>query len=145
MTGKIKDPPILGNVISHKGYSEVQWGEHTTITTTLVLFFVLFLSYFTFKDRLVNGPVRVTSGHAPCARRGAFCPAAFACSPTSSHQLVGLLILSGTARRNRRHAHCLFIPCFNFHYYVSQKMHALANSYWHKKLFEFLPALGETE
>lgn len=101
--------------------------EHTTITTTLVLFFVLFLFYFTFKDRLVNGPVRVTSGPTPCTQWGTFCPAAFACSPTSSHQLVGLLILSGTARRNRRHAHCLFVPCFNFHYYVSQKMHALAN------------------
>lgn len=61
------------------------------------------------------------------------------------HQLVGLLILSGTARRNRQHAHCLFIPCFNFHYYVSQEMHALANSYWHKKVFEFLPTFGETE
>lgn len=24
-------------------------------------------------------------------------------------------------------------------------MHALANSYWHKKVFEFLPTFGESE
>lgn len=59
--------------------------------------------------------------------------------------LSGLLILPSPARRNRQHAHCLFIPCFNSHYYVSQEMHALANSYWHTKVFEFLPTFGETE
>jgi hypothetical protein len=49
----------------------------------------------------------------------------------------------GPARRNRQQARSLFIPCFNFHYYISQEMHALAKSYWKKKkgkkkkVFEF--------
>lgn len=51
---------------------------------------------------------------------------------------------SGHSKRNRQCAHCMFIPCSNVHYYISQEMHAFASSYWHRKVSEFLPTFGET-
>lgn len=94
----------------------------------------------------MNGPgVGNMGSPTPCILWGTFSPVAWEALHISLHQLVGITHPLGTARRNRQHAHCLFIPCFNFHYYVSQEMHALANSYWHKKVFAFLPTFGETE
>lgn len=59
---------------------------------------------------------------------------AFALSPAfSSHRFWWMSHAPGPARRNRQQARSLFIPCFNFHYYISQEMHALAKSYWKKK------------
>jgi hypothetical protein len=108
-------------------------GSNNIIPVTLVWFFVF--CYFIMEARLVDGSVVDKIGppfHALCG--STFCLKHLPRRQQSLHQLVGMSHLPpGTAGRNRQHAHCLFIPCFDFHYYISQEMHTLANSYWQKK------------
>lgn len=119
------------------------------IAPCLLLFFVLFLSCFIFQARLVNGPVLdnispPSPPHPSMHSVGCIFPEAFAHSPTYSlNQLAGITHPLRHSTEKQAACHGLFISCFNFHYYVSQEMHALANSYWHKKVFEFLPTFGE--
>lgn len=110
-----------------------------------VLYFVLVLIYFISKGRLVHQwPAWVTGGPSLRMRSvGAF---------SLRHLLRAQHVLSislsddsppSTAKETGR------VPCvrayslFNVHY-VSQEMHACASRHWHRKVFEFLPTIGET-
>lgn len=81
----------------------VRGGRHNRYHPGVVLCFVLFLFYFIFKDRLVNGPVLGKMRSLPArALVGRVFPAASARSPTC--------ILPGTAREaGSMPVACLFL------------------------------------
>lgn len=106
-------------------------GHEMTHPPCMVLFcFVLFLKVgLGMALSWVTGfplPMHFCGAHFPCS----ICLEPSIPSSSASVDESSPSPPPGTARRSRQHAHSLLIPCFHFHYYISQEMHALANSYW---------------